>query len=160
MCLVTCALCGVLLACKGEDRAAPEPAASAARPAGHVELVDAPASGDVAPIVRDAFAKVSAAGRRLVVYEGAKWCEPCQRFHKAAEAGELDSSFPDLTLLTFDADRDGERLAAAGYVSKYIPLFMLPNVDGSASGVKVQGGVKGDGAVADIVPRLKDLLQK
>jgi hypothetical protein len=145
---------------KGEDRGGPAPAASQPSSTGHLLLVEGPPSGDIPTIVRDALAKATAEGRRLVVYEGATWCEPCQHFHKAAEAGELDSAFPDLTMLTFDIDRDGKRLAGAGYTSKYIPLFMLPNVDGTASGVKVEGGVKGDGAVADITPRLKDLLMK
>jgi hypothetical protein len=145
---------------KGEDRSGPAPAASQPSSTGHLVLVEGPPSGDIPTVVRDALAKAAADGRRLIVYEGATWCEPCQRFHKAAEAGELDSAFPDLTMLTFDIDRDGKRLANAGYTSKYIPLFMLPNVDGTASGVKVEGGVKGDGAVADITPRLRDLLMK
>jgi hypothetical protein len=135
--------------------ASPAPAA----PAGHVQIDEAPATGDVEPLVRAALARASSAKRRLIVYAGAKWCEPCQRFHHAAEQGELDASFPDLNILVFDMDRDGERLASAGYVSKYIPLFALPAADGSSSGKQVEGGVKGDGAVAYITPRLKGLLQ-
>ncbi len=138
--------------------ASPAPAASVAA-AGHVQLEDAPATGDVEPQVRAALARATAAKRRLIVYAGAKWCEPCQRFHHAAEQGELDASFPDLNILVFDMDRDGERLASAGYVSKYIPLFVLPAADGSSSGKQVEGGVKGEGAVSYITPRLRGLLQ-
>jgi len=134
------------------------PGASPGAPAGHVQIEDAPATGDVEPLVRAALARASSAKRRLIVYAGAKWCEPCQRFHHAAEQGELDASFPDLNILVFDMDRDGERLASAGYVSKYIPLFALPAADGSSSGKQVEGGVKGDGAVAYLTPRLKGLL--
>ena len=94
----------------------------------------------------------------LYLVVGATWCEPCQRFHHAAERGELDAAFPTVTLLEFDLDRDHEGLASAGYVSKYIPLFALPGPDGKASGKAIEGGIKGDGAVGFIVPRLKEML--
>jgi hypothetical protein len=125
-----------------------------------VELSAAPATGDVEPIVREEIARAAAERRRLVVYVGAAWCEPCQRFHGAARDGLLDATFPDLTLLEFDLDRDGQRLSSAGYTSKYIPLFALPATDGRASGQQVEGGIKGEGAVAYITPRLKELLAR
>jgi thiol-disulfide isomerase/thioredoxin len=128
----------------------------------HVRVVEAPASGDVEPIVRDAVAAARATpddpNGALLVYVGAPWCEPCQRFHRAAEHGDLDAAFPGLTLLEFDLDRDRERLKSAGYTSKLIPLFALPARDGAASGRQVEGAIKGEGAVAFIVPRLKELL--
>jgi thiol-disulfide isomerase/thioredoxin len=136
----------------------PRPAPSAAVNVGHVQLAEAPASGDVDAVVRDALAKSSAQKRRLVVYVGATWCEPCRRFHEAAARGELDATFPDLDMLGFDLDRDNERLAAAGYVSKYIPLFALPKADGTSSGKQIEGGIKGEGAVAYITPKLQTLL--
>jgi hypothetical protein len=37
-------------------------------------------------------------------------------------------------------------------------LFALPNPDGTSSGRQAEGGVKGEGAVGVIVPRLKELL--
>ena len=137
-----------------EPHAAPDSAAHVA----HVQLADAPASGDVDAVVREALAKASTEKRRLVVYVGATWCEPCRRFHEAAAKGELDATFPDVDMLVFDLDRDGERLAAAGYVSKYIPLFALPKADGTSSGKQVEGGIKGEGAVAYITPKLQALL--
>jgi thiol-disulfide isomerase/thioredoxin len=133
-------------------------ASGRAAPAGHVVLVDAPADGPVDALVRNAASAAAREKRRLLVYAGATWCEPCQRFHQAAAAGSLDATFPDLTMLVFDMDRDAERLAAAGYVSKYIPLFALPAADGTASGKQVEGGIKGEGAVGYIVPRLRQLL--
>jgi hypothetical protein len=159
---VTLALAGSA-ACKDDPPPAPsagtKPAASTpAAPAGHVQMEDAPAAGDVEPLVRDALSRASAAKRRLIVYAGATWCEPCKRFHHAAEQGELDAAFPDLNILVFDMDRDGERLASAGYYSKLIPLFALPAADGSSSGKQIEGGIKGDGAVAYLTPRLKGLL--
>ena len=147
-------------ACHSQPEVGPDPAASAkpAPPAGHVELVEAAPEGEVEAIVRDALAKARTGKRKLVVYVGATWCEPCQRFHAAAARGELDAAFPDLTLLAFDATRDGERLASAGYVSQFIPAFTLPSPDGTASGKQIEGGVKGDGAVANIAPRLRALI--
>jgi thiol-disulfide isomerase/thioredoxin len=150
------------LACKSSSDITPDPAGSAkgapAAPAGHVQLTEAAAEPDVETQVVAALAKSSAAKRRLVVYVGATWCEPCQHFHQAAAKGELDASFPDLDVLAFDTDRDHEKLAVAGYYSHYIPLFALPKADGTASGKQIEGGVKGDGAVAQLTPRLKGLL--
>jgi thiol-disulfide isomerase/thioredoxin len=117
-----------------------------------------PPLGDIAPIVRGEADRASAAGRQLVVYVGATWCEPCQRFHHAVEQGELDKTFPKLTLLEFDADHDSQRLRQAGYNSRFIPLFALPNADGTASDKRVEGGVKGDGAVSFVSDKLKGLL--
>jgi thiol-disulfide isomerase/thioredoxin len=117
-----------------------------------------PGSGDVAPIVRAELAKAAADGRELIVYVGARWCEPCQRFHRAAQAGELDGEFPDLTILEFDLDEDRDRVMGAGYVSKLIPLFVKPGPDGRASDRRFEGGVKGERAVANITPRLRRLL--
>ena len=126
-----------------------------------VLVVDAPAEGSVDAIVRGALAAAAGAAggsRTLVVYVGATWCEPCQRFHEAAARGDLDAELPRLTLLGFDLDRDRDRLAAAGYVSKYIPLFALPTPTGAASGKQIEGGIKGSGAVGFIVPRLSAML--
>ena len=118
----------------------------------------APGTSDVAVAVRDAIARANAEGRTLIVYVGATWCEPCQRFHHAVDRGELDAAFPKLTVLAFDADRDGETLATAGYVSRMIPLFALPRPDGHASGKSIEGSVKGAQAVSEITPRLRALI--
>jgi hypothetical protein len=129
-------------------------------PAAHkVEWVHPPPAGDAAPIIAAEQARAQRDGRQLLVYVGATWCEPCRRFHQAAEAGKLDRDFGRLRLLEFDADRDGERLAMAGYVSRLIPLFAAPGAGGRASGRQMEGSVKGDGAVTEIVPRLTALLQ-
>jgi hypothetical protein len=151
-------LFGLVLAygCKtgGQEELAP----SAPAPTGGVRWLRAPEGGDVAPLVQKEQANAAANHRRLVVYVGAVWCEPCQMFHHAAERGDLDSTFPELTLLEFDIDHDRERLAVAGYASRYIPLFALPKQDGTASGRQVEGGIKGDGAVGYVTAKVKDLL--
>jgi hypothetical protein len=126
----------------------------------HLRVSAAPSDGDVAPIVRDAAVKAAAEKRRLIVYVGAGWCEPCQRFLEAAEHGELDEAFGSVMLLEFDLDRDSGRLQQAGYVSEYIPLFALPEADGTSSGKQIEGGIKGDGAVGFIAPRLRRLLSQ
>jgi hypothetical protein len=126
-------------------------------PLAKVEQLPAPA-GDVAPIVAREVARAQRERRQLLVYVGATWCEPCRRFHDAAAKGLLDHDFPSLRLLEFDSDRDHDRLAEAGYTSRLIPLFALPGGDGRASGRKLEGSIKGNGAVAEIVPRLAALL--
>lgn len=115
-------------------------------------------TSDVAEKVRDSLQRASSEGRTLIVYVGATWCEPCQRFHHAVERGELDAAFPKLTVLAFDADRDSEPLATAGYVSRMIPLFAVPRADGHASGRSIEGSVKGEQAVSEITPRLRSLI--
>jgi thiol-disulfide isomerase/thioredoxin len=150
--------------CKTQADAAPEPepptpvTPAPASPVRKMRVTSAPAEGEVDAIVRAVMTQASADRRRVVVYVGASWCEPCQRFHQAAEGGELDGTFPDVDLVGFDADRDSERLASAGYVSQLIPLLALPGPDGRASGKQVEGGIKGDGAVRSIVPRLRQML--
>jgi hypothetical protein len=123
-----------------------------------VRIVHAGEGSDAAKVVRDERERARGDGRDLVVYVGARWCEPCQHFHEAAAHGDLDAEFPDLTLLEFDLDADRERLASAGYVSQFIPLFAMPAADGRASDKTFEGSVKGRGAVANIAPRLRSLL--
>lgn len=124
-----------------------------------VRFVEA-ADGDATKVVRAERERALAEGRDLVVYVGAKWCEPCQRFHAAAERGELDELFPDLTVLAFDLDEDRDRVVAAGYESQLIPLFVVPGADGRASKRRFEGGIKGDRAVSNLAPRLQKLLAK
>jgi thiol-disulfide isomerase/thioredoxin len=154
---------GAMVACNSQaDVAKPAPGAQAAAsstqaPGGKLRIVEAP-EGNVDAIVKGAIASARAESRTLVVYVGATWCEPCQSFHQAAERGELDVMFPRVTLLAFDLDRDRERLTAAGYVSKYIPLFALPGPDGAASGKQIEGGIKGNGVVGYLATRLQRML--
>ncbi len=125
----------------------------------HIDLVSALPDGPIAPYVQAEMARAKTDGRRLLVYVGATWCEPCRRFHDAAKAGELDDAFSDLRLLEFDLDRDRDRLAADGYRSEMIPLIALPGADGKGNGRGMQGSVKGEGAVAQMRPRLEELLR-
>ena len=159
----------LLSACRTSESIDSDPPKPAAKPAAApvasvgqkvrgVELIDAP-PGDVATLVRAARDQAKAHGRKLLVYIGATWCEPCQHFHHAAERGELDEKFPTLSLLVFDLDRDGERLRAAQYAPGYIPYFGAPGEDGKATSNATEGSIKGDGAVGNITPRLEHLIQ-
>ncbi len=67
------------------------------------------------------------------MYVGAPWCEPCQVFHQALVAGELDRELSGVRFVEFDLDRDAEPLRAAGYAAPMIPLFALPEASGRAS---------------------------
>ncbi len=116
-------------------------------------------AGDVPPLVTAALAEASRNRRRLLVYVGASWCEPCQAFHAAAARGDLDATLPGLTLLEFDADHDTPRLAAAGYAFKLIPLFAVPGPDGRASGRATSGAYKGGDYIAQLAPRVQALLR-
>jgi thiol-disulfide isomerase/thioredoxin len=96
--------------------------------------------------------------KKLLVYVGATWCEPCQRFHKAAEAGELDTVFPDLRFIDLDDDADASVIAELGCASRLIPLFAIPDANGHCTERRVEGGIKGDGAVGYMSPRLRALV--
>jgi len=62
-------------------------------------------------------------------------------------------------VVEFDLDVSREALRDAGYVSKLIPLFVLPNADGRASERAIEGSVKGPDAVTtNLAPRLAALL--
>jgi len=148
-----------LAACRADDPA-PRPEKAEKAAASHVEIVPAPADGDLKAAVQREVSRAKAEGRDLIVYVGAVWCEPCQRFHKAAAAGELDAAFPTLRLMELDLDRDRDRLDAAGYKSKMIPLFAWPRADGMGSGQQVEGSIKGPGAVDEITPKLRGLIAR
>ncbi|WP_438033523.1 protein kinase domain-containing protein [Sorangium sp. So ce204] len=146
-------------------QAAPMPVAAPAvvttRPAAlRAELEPAPEGGELAALVQQARERARREGRELVVYVGAPWCEPCTRFHDAVKAGQLDAVLPALRLLEFDVDRDRERLAEAGYASEMIPLFVVPGEDGRGTPLRVEGSVKGERAVDEIVPRLAVILSR
>lgn len=116
--------------------------------------------GEVRALVRAFVARARAEGREPIVYVGATWCEPCRYFHAAAERGDLDGSLPALALLEFDRDRDGDRLDAAGYASRMIPLFVSPEPDGAPSARRMEGSIHGPGSPAEIVPRLLAILAR
>jgi thiol-disulfide isomerase/thioredoxin len=155
----------LLVACQSGDpaprdhgTASESAAAPSVSPTGPVVLEAAPADGEVAALVKARAAVARAAGRVLLVYVGASWCEPCHVFRDAAARGELDASFPGLTLLEFDADRDNDRLERAGYGSKLVPLFVRPDADGRGGTRRTSGVRRGSDAVADLAPRLHSLL--
>ncbi len=123
-----------------------------------LRLIEAPEAGDLPAAVMAQLERSKVEQRSLIVYVGAKWCEPCRYFHEAAAAGKLDDAFPKLDVIVFDRDRDAARLDAAGYESAMIPLFVAPKADGHASDRRIEGSVKGPAAIDNIVPRLKTLL--
>ena len=58
----------------------------------------------------------------------------------------------------FDLDQDRDALASAGYASRMIPLFALPDAAGRGTEQRISGSIKGPGATANILPRLDKLL--
>ena len=114
----------------------------------------------VAPFIASEFTKARAAHYGVLVYVGATWCEPCQGFHRAVAAGELDETLAGVHLIEFDLDADRDALAAAGYSSQLIPLFALPKADGTASENRIEGSIKGPDAVGqNLMPRLRAFLR-
>lgn len=149
----------LLIGCSGkspppEPKAAP--AAVAAPAKAKPRFVAVTAGKEVADEVQGILAASS--GEKVVVYVGASWCGPCQEFHGALERGELDADLAGVKFVEYDADVDGERLENAGYGGRLIPRFALPGADGGFGGKKIEGGIKGDGAVKHIMDRLLPML--
>lgn len=150
-------------ACSRTDEPKPDPATPKSSsaplvlaPPG-VRFVKVGAGDDASALIKAERDRSKSEGRESVVYIGAKWCEPCQRFHHAAQKGELDAEFPNLDVIEFDLDVDRDRIVKAGYSSTYIPLFVVPGPDGRASDKRFEGGVKGERAVANLTPKLHAL---
>lgn len=165
--LLGCAGVFALLACSGgakkeepaKAQKAPVAAAAAARSKAKPLLAHRADQVPLEQFVQQHVEEADASGERVLVYVGATWCEPCQRFHKALEAGELDDALAGTKFIEFDADHDRAELKAAGYSSKYIPLFSVPASNGHSSGRAIEGSIKGDKAVREnLVPRLLALL--
>lgn len=163
--LVLLAFAATAGACRSRERTEASPAGSVrakvtpstARP----YFVKAPERLETAqPFVQEQVSSAQAAGERVLVYVGASWCEPCERFHEAVEAGELDAMLAGTRFVEFDADRHTEALDAAGYAFRMIPVIAKPNADGAASGRQLTGSIKGPDAVhGNLVPRLEALLE-
>lgn len=142
--------------------APPAPAASAppAARAAPVTVTKLPDDhSDVAGWVMAEAAAARARGGKPLIYVGATWCEPCKRFKAAAARGELDAELPGLTLLELDADRDEAALQEMGCKSRMIPLLAVPDGDGRCTSKRMEGAIKGEGAVAFMTPKVKALLE-
>jgi hypothetical protein len=151
------ALACVVFACDAQPaRPAPAREAAPARETSPAKPAFVRGQLPVAPFVAELVASAPEDSMTLV-YVGAAWCEPCQRFPRALEAGELDAQLPGVRLIEYDSDAARDALSAAGYGARLIPLFALPGSDGRASGRQIEGSIKGDGAVANIMPRLLEL---
>ena len=102
-------------------------------------------------------ARAAQEGKKLVVYIGATWCEPCHAWHEALKNGTA-GPLPAVQFLEFDLDRDAEALAKAGYSTRVVPYFARPGRDGRASSVQFAGVRKGGDYVAEIRARVTEML--
>lgn len=142
------------IACQREQ-APPSRPPRGKRPA----LVHAEPAVSVAPQVEEALRQAKNDGYDLLVYASADWCEPCKQFEQALDAGELDQLLADVRLIKYDFDRDRTRLAAAGYTTELVPLYVVPDADGRATSRRIEGSIKADDAVSrNLEPRLRRLL--
>ena len=107
---------------------------------------------DAAVMIEASAAQAAQEGKKLVVYIGATWCEPCLAWHDAVAQGKA-GPLPAVQFLEFDLDKDGETLARAGYATRMVPYFARPGRDGRASSVQFAGVRKGGDYVAEIRAR-------
>ena len=119
-----------------------------------IRVVMVAQDADALSTVRTERLRAKADGRVLVVYAGAGWCEPCKRFKHAVETGSLDAKLPKLTLLVFDADRDTDRLGAAGYKFQFIPYVALPGADGHPTD-SAEARTKGSESWRELIGKLE-----
>ncbi len=113
-----------------------------------------PGPGEVKSVVLSAHSDALRDSRTLVVYVGAKWCEPCNYFSEAVRSKSLPAELGHLRFLKFDSDVDDTRLQRAGYGGEMIPRFVIPAADGRGSDKRFEGSIKGPGAVENIVDKL------
>lgn len=116
-------------------------------------LVPAASDGDALSTIRTARLQAKADGRVLVVFVSATWCAPCKKLKEEIATGRLDARYATTTLLAFDADRDAERLLAAGYSFKFVPYVALPAADGHPADSQQATG-SGSGAWRELLGKL------
>ncbi|MEZ4225323.1 MAG: thioredoxin family protein [Polyangiaceae bacterium] len=137
----------------------PRPSVTAARrTSAAVEIRTVAKTGSLSEVFEREAEDAKRSGRTLLVYVGAPWCEPCQHFKTAVKRGDLDTEFPGLRLLELDRDVDEARLAEAGCLSRLIPLLARPVAGRCSATARMEGSIKGPGAVAEMTPRLRTLL--
>ena len=123
-------------------------------------IVYAP-QGEVRSIVAKERAQAEKEQVLLFVLVSAPWCAPCVAFEGALKEGRLDKDLPNLRFLKFDADADADRLEAAGYTSKYVPFFSIPNANGSPGPDRFEGAVAKDVPAEQVIVRnLRALITK
>lgn len=128
-------------------------AATPAKTGGRIQVVQAAQDSDALSAIRTERLKAKADGRVLVVYVSATWCEPCKKLKEEIEAGRLDDRYGKTTLLAFDADKDLDRLGAAGYTFKFVPYVALPGADGKPADAQEATG-KGKEAWKELLGKL------
>ena len=119
-----------------------------------VRVVMASPDADALSLVRTERLRAKAEGRVLIVYAGAGWCEPCKRFKNAVQSGSLDDKLAKTTLLVFDADRDTDRLGAAGYKFQFIPYVAMPGADGAPAD-SAEARAKGSESWRELIAKLE-----
>lgn len=138
--------------------AACQPGGGAKSGAGkRAELVSA-GPGAIAPLLQLAADQARTDARRLVVYVGASWCEPCRYFLDAVAADALPDRFSDLRFIKFDFDVDERRLQEAGLGGQMLPRFVLIGPQGQATDRSFEGSIKGPQAIDDLIAKLDTLL--
>jgi thiol-disulfide isomerase/thioredoxin len=125
-----------------------------APPGSKLVVVPAEADSDAISTIRTARLKAKADGRVLVVFVSATWCAPCKKMKSEIDAGRLDARLGKTTLLAFDADRDDDRLKAAGYTFKFVPFVALPGPDGRPSDSQQATG-EGSNAWKELLGKLE-----
>jgi hypothetical protein len=128
----------------------PKTMTSAASEAPKLRMFSAADDADALSTIRSARLRSKADARVLVVYVGATWCEPCKRFKNEVASGALDARLARVDMLAFDADRDLERLKAAGYTFHFVPFVALPAAHGGPAEQKEATG-KASEAWRDLV---------
>ncbi len=155
--LIYCTSCENNTKKPAEPIAAPEsPPAERQRQKAEFSL---PGDGVVSVVVARALVLAQKDKRQLIVYIGASWCEPCEYFAGAVNAGSLPKELDNWRFLKFDHDKDEARLAESGYGGEMIPRFVIPRQDGRGSEHRFEGAVKGPEAVGYLTTRLRALVE-
>lgn len=149
-------------ACDGAPEATRESSAGAVGSAAKrkPELVKIETTSTGRDSVKAEIARAERDGQKVVIYVGATWCEPCQRFKDALASGKLDADLANVRFVELDHDAHEALLSDADTKceSKLIPLFARPEADGTCGPRRVEGAIKGEGAVGYLLPKLQAIL--
>ncbi len=143
------------VACDSGPQTAAEPPPSKPGP----ELVPVLTEGRVDTIVRAELARAKRDHRKLVIYVGGQWSEPCKQFEQMVASGALRDEFPDLRLLKFDSE-DEPRLRAANYFFQVLPTFAIPAENGRGTDQIYPTPVQSEKGSPDALVALRSLLGK
>ncbi len=117
------------------------PAEPPPRPFVLIEL--APTQGDLQPLLREHATKARARGLKPFVEFYAEWCRPCKALAALMNDPFIVEAFTGTYLIKLNFDDWQQKLPAAGFTPREIPMFYALDAEGRPTGRKLSGDAWG-----------------